>query len=149
MICNKFSAFARKSLSYVTIAIVSLSCRESLPTYIPPQHVLSVNVTSIEQLNDHVAPPGHQEVQIILSGENTYDEVIQDTVDFKGTMLIWWQRKPDYFKTFYLSQNYLTDPSLVHNRQMLLIPGQQFSMSVIWDLRSDDGIYLPSDMDFY
>ena len=30
----------------------------------------------------------------------------------------------------------------------LLIPGQQFSLDVTWNLRSDDGIYLPSEMDF-
>ena len=148
MKCKNFLISVPAVLAFAAMILVSLSCQESLPTYVPPQHVLSITVSSIEQLNDHIAPPGHQEVQLTISGENTFDEVFEDTVDFKGTMVIWWQRKPDRSKTFYLSEKNLSDPSLVHNRQMLLIPGQQFSMNLVWDLRSDDGVYLPSEMDF-
>lgn len=148
MKCKNVLIYVHTVLAYAAITLVSLSCKESLPTYVPPQHVLSISVSSIQQLNDHIAPPGHQEVQLTISGENTFDEVFEDTVDFKGTMVIWWQRKPDRYKTFYLSEKNLSDPSLVHDRQMLLIPGQQFSMNLVWDLRSDDGVYLPAEMDF-
>ncbi len=124
------------------------ACNESLPTYAPPQNVLALRVTTVEQLNDHVAPPGRQEVHLVVVGENVHDEVFQDTVDIRGSMLIWWKRKPDRFRTILLSEQNLSDRTLVHNRKMLLTPGQQFSMDVVWNLRTDDGIYLVSEMDF-
>lgn len=141
-----------KSISNFFIAVLcmtfSLSCEETLPTYTPPQNVLALRVTTVEQLNDHIAPPGRQQVHLILVGENIHDEVFQDTVNFKGSMRIWWKRKPGRFKTIFLSEKNLTDRSLVHNRKMLLIPGQQFSLDATWNLRGDDGVYLPSEMDF-
>lgn len=135
-------------LALLALSLLVLSCDERLPTYVAPANVLALRVTTIEQLNDHFAPPGNQEVHLVIVGENVHDEVFQDTVDFRGSVRIWWKRKPGRFKTIFLSEKNLTDRTLVHNRKMLLVPGQQFSMDVLWNLRSDDGIYLPSEMDF-
>jgi len=129
-------------------ALLSLSCEESLPSYVAPTNVLALRVASVDQLNDHLAPPGNQAVHIVIVGENIHDEVFQDTVNIRGSMRIWWKRRPGRFKTIFLSEKSLADRSLVHNRKMLLVPGQQFSMDAVWNLRTDDGIYLPSEMDF-
>jgi predicted component of type VI protein secretion system len=142
MKCNPYALLG------VLASLLSLSCQESLPTYVAPTNVLALRVSSVEQLNDHLAPPGRQAVHIVIVGENIHDEVFQDTVDIRGSIRIWWKRKPGRYKTIYLSEKSLTDRSLVHNRKMLLVPGQQFSMDAVWNLRSDDGIYLPSEMDF-
>jgi hypothetical protein len=132
----------------IVAALYALSCKEELPTYVAPQNVLALSVTTIEQLSDHVAPPEAQVVHLVLTGENVFDEVFMDSVDVKGTMTIWWKRKPDRSRTIYLTEKNMTDRSLIHNQRLMLVPGQTFSMDVDWDLRSDDDIYLPSEMDF-
>jgi hypothetical protein len=128
-------------------AIVSLSCNEHLPVYAPPAKVLDLSVGMIEQLNDHVAPPGRQMVHVVLVSENIYDEVFQDSVNIKGSVRIWWKRKPSRFRTIYLTEKNFISRSLIHNRKLMILPGQQVTFDFYWDIRSDDGVYLPSEMD--
>ena len=94
------------------------------------------------------APPGRQQVRIVLQGVNRYDEPFLDSVRIEGTMKITWERQPFRVRTIRLTGRDLSDPSLVVNGKMLLIPGQAFSMEVLWNMRSDDGIYLPALMNF-
>ncbi len=129
-------------------SLISLSCKESLPTYLEPQHVVDIKVSTVEQYNDHQAPPGRQKMHFIILGENIFDEVFWDSVDIKGSVRIWWKRKPVRYRTIYLTEKNLTDRSLIHNGRMMLLPGQTFSMDVYWDIRSDNGVYLPKEMDF-
>src|SRR5512143_3919135 len=68
------------------LLVPALSCHEELPVYQDPSRVLALEITSIEQLNDHIAPPGRQAVRIILSGENIYDEVVFDSVHLDGNI---------------------------------------------------------------
>ncbi len=131
------------------LTIVSGSgCKESLPVYVEPQDVMEVSIAAVEQLDDHIAPPGKQMVRIILQGVNTYEEPFLDSVRIDGTMKITWERQPYRSRTIRLTQKDLTDPSLVSNGKMLLVPGQVFSMEVFWNMRSDDGVYLPALMNF-
>ncbi len=132
----------------VSLAVISLTCNESLPTYVAPQNVLSVTVTSVEQLNDHVAPPGAQMVHVVLTVENIFDDVFFDSVDVKGAMRIWWERKPSRFRTIYLSEKNITDRSVIVDRKLMLLPGHQILLDVYWNLKSDDGVYLPSEMSY-
>lgn len=132
----------------VLASFFSLKCKESLPVHIVPQHVVDIKITTIEQYNDHIARPGRQKMHIVLSGENVYDEVFWDSVNIKGSVRIWWKRKPQRYKTIILTEKSLTNRALVHNGRMMLVPGQRFSMDMYWDIRSDDGIYLVSEMDF-
>ena len=99
-------------------------------------------------MNVHIAPPGSQMVHIVLVGENIFDDVFFDTVDVRGSMRIWWERKPSLFRTLYLSEKNMTDRSLIVKRKMMLLPGQQFTMDVYWNMKSDDGIYLPAQMSY-
>jgi len=124
------------------------ACKEFLPVRIEPQHVVDIKITLVEQYNDHIAPPGRQKMHIVLVGENVYDEVFWDSVNIKGSLRIWWKRKPVRYKTILLTEKSLTNRALVHNGRMMLIPGQRFSMDLYWDIRSDGGIYLVSEMDF-
>jgi hypothetical protein len=132
----------------IIFVIVSWSCKESLPVRVFPDKVISVQVASVDQLNDHLAPPGRQKVHIVVMGENIYDEVFWDTVNIKGSMRIWWKRKPERYRTLYLTEKNLTDRNLIANRRMLLLPGQTFSLETTWDMKNDWGLYLPSEMDF-
>lgn len=144
-------SFAHLVLRWIMItglAALSLTCKESLPQYVEPTNILSVKVTTIEQLNDRIAPPGRQVVRIVLTGENIHDEVFQDVVNIKGSIRIWWQRKPTRYRTLYLTQAQFTNKSLLHDGKLLLVPGQQFTMEVFWNLKSDDSLYLPSEMNF-
>ena len=88
-------------------------------------------------------------MHFIIMGENIYDEVFWDSVNIKGSVRIWWKRKPVRFKTIFLTEKNLTDRTMIHNGRMMLVPGQRFSMDVYWDIRSDNGVYLPTEMDFY
>src|SRR6266850_1190495 len=63
------------------IALFSLSCQESLPTYVFPTNIMSLDVKTIEQLSNRIARPGHQLVHMVLIGKNTFDEVFEDSVD--------------------------------------------------------------------
>ncbi|MBI4810250.1 MAG: hypothetical protein HY800_02155 [Ignavibacteriales bacterium] len=142
---------SRQILKYAPIALLiflSFSCEESLPVYILPNKVIEIKVTKVEQLNDHIAPPNRPLVHIVIQGENIYDEVFWDSVDIKGSMRIWWKRKPVRYRTIYLTEKNLTDRTLIYNRKMMLLPGQRFSLDVYWNVRTDDGIFLPNEMDF-
>ena len=132
----------------LAMTAAGFGCQESLPVYQDPQNVLSVAVTAVEQLDDHLAPPGKQAVRIVLQGVNMYDEPFLDSVRLDVTMKITWERQPLRVRTLQLTRKDLSDPSLVVNGKMLLIPGQAFSMEVLWNMRSDDGVYLPALMNF-
>ena len=133
----------------VALAIGSGSgCKENLPVYSEPQNVMEISVAAVEQLDDHLAPPGKQMVRIVLEGVNTYEEPFLDSVRIDGTMKITWERQPARTRTIKLTQSDLTDPSLISGGKMLLLPGQVFSMEVFWNMRSDDGVYLPALMNF-
>lgn len=147
MIYSKMKIFFCNG-AVVMCALLSMTCHESLPVYVFPQNIISFKIVSVEQLSDRVSPPDHQTVHFILTGENIFDEVFQDSVDFKGSMRIWWKRKPDRYRTIYLTQLNLVNKELVHNGKMLLVPGQQFTMEAYWNLKSDDSLYLVREMNF-
>ncbi len=128
----------------------SLSCNETLPVYTSPTNILAINVTTIEQLGDRAAPPGHQAVRIDVTGKNIFDEVFQDSVDIKGSVRIWWKRKPQRFRTIYLTEKNFKEKALLSNDKLLLVPGQQFTLETVWNMKTDDSLYLATDseMDF-
>jgi len=148
MKCRLLSLRIAHWLVPVLLGLCSLTCHESLPTYVFPQNVFSVNVNLIEQLSNRVARPGHQMVHIVLTGRNTFDEVFYDSAKIKGTVRIWWRRKPLRYTTLYLTEKNLTNPGIIQNGKILMTPGQQFSMNVFWNLKSRDSLYLPDEMDF-
>lgn len=147
---NSDGRIRRRVLTAVLAAasLLALSCQESLPTYVFPTNIMSFRVGTIEQLSNRLARPGHQAVHMVLVGRNTFDEVFEDSVNFKGSVRIWWKRKPRRFRTIYLTEDNLTDPGLVANGKMLLLPGQEFGLDLTWDMRTDDSLYLPSEMNF-
>jgi hypothetical protein len=124
--------------------LASLSCEEKLPVYVAPANILSLRVSKVEQLSDRQAPPGHQAVHIQLVGENIFDEVFQDSVDIKGSMRIWWKRKPNRYRTLFLTLKDFTSRQLIHNGRMLLLPRQQFTLDIVWNLKTDDSTYCAS-----
>lgn len=130
------------------VALVALSCDEALPVYQPPANVLAVSVSQVEQLNDRVAPPGRQAVHVVIDGENVHDEVFLDSVRIEGNVRIWWKRKPSRYITIPINQNNITNPNLIQNGKMLLLPGQKFSLDFYWNMRSVDSVYLPYEMNF-
>lgn len=125
------------------LSFLSMSCQESLPAYKFPDRILSLRVTLVEQVNDRVAPPGNQLVHFQLTGENIYDDIFQDSVDVQGTMRIWWKRKPTRFRTIYLTEKNFSNRSLIQDRRLTLLPGQQFTMDAFWNVKDDDSVYLP------
>jgi hypothetical protein len=148
MKCKIATRMLTLGMILLAFAITSWSCKESLPVRVFPDKVISINVASVDQLNDHQAPPGRQQVHIVVIGENIYDEVFWDTVSIRGSMRIWWKRKPERYRTLYLTEKNLTDRNLIANKRMLLVPGQTFTLETYWDIKNDWGLYLPSEMDF-
>lgn len=148
MKCNIYFRNALLPTAILCTALLSLTCSEALPVYEAPASVMALEVTKVEQLNDHVAPPHRPSVHIVLVGENIFDEVFYDSVNIRGAIRIWWKRKPTRYRTIYLTEKNLTDRSLIRNNRMMLLPGQRFSLETYWDLKSDNGMSLLSEMDF-
>ncbi len=143
--------FNRDTLVSVAIALaalVSLSCNEKLPVYVEPTNILALKVTRTEQLNDRAAPPGNQMERIVFSCENIFDEVFQDSVDIKGSLRIWWKRKPTRVRTIYITMANLRERDLISNGKLLLTPGQSVSFETLWNLKGDDSLYFPTEMNF-
>ncbi len=138
-------------LPFVTVFAIVLphwACEESLPVHQFPKDPMTLTVTLAEQMSIRVAPPGSQKVHLILEAENNYSDVFYDSVQIKGAVRIWWKRKAQRYTTLYINESNLTNPSLIQNGKMLLVPGQKFSINLYWDLKSHDSIYLPSEMDY-
>jgi hypothetical protein len=148
MRCNISFCEAFVTIAIFLTALLSLSCSEALPVYEAPENVMAFEVTKVEQLNDHIAPPNKPRVHIVIVGENIFDEVFYDSVNIRGSMRIWWKRKPMRYRTIYLTEKNMTDRSLIRNNRMMLLPGQRFSLEAYWDIKSDDGMLLLSEMDF-
>lgn len=130
-------------------SVIVLSCQESLPVYVKPTNILALEVSTVEQLNDRAASPAdHQVVRFVVSCENTHDEVYYDSVDIRGSLRIWWKRKPQRYRTIYLTAENFRDKGLVRNEKLLIVPGQTVSLEAMWNLRSDDSLYLPTEMNF-
>ena len=136
------------ALGAALLALSTYSCKEALPSYADPRNVMSVKVSLIEQLNDRIAPPGRQVVHIVLEAENIHDEVFLDSVDIQGAVRIWWKRRPVRFRTMTVTSSNLQDRDLIRNGKIMLLPGQKVSFDLFWNIRSDDGIYLPREMNF-
>lgn len=148
MKCKKYFIGLLKIGLIACFSISAYSCKESLPSYVSPEKVISISVASIEQLNDHIAPPNRPLVRIVIQGENIYDEVFWDSVEVKGSVRIWWKRKPVRFRTLYLTEKNMMDRSQIHNDKMMLLPGQRFALETYWNVRTDNGMFLPNEMDF-
>ena len=136
----------RKLLLILLLGIISLTCKENLPTYEFPKNVLTLQISGMGQLNDRVAPPPSMVVHVKLVGQNVYDEVFQDSVNVRGSMRIWWKRFPFKYRTLYITEKNFSDRSLIHNGKLTLLPGQQFSLDVYWNCKTDDSVYLPPEM---
>ena len=146
--------FERMSNAWGTAAAAAVllacswSCDESLPVYVPPSNVLKMTISRVEQLNDRVAPPGKQSVRIDLTGQNVFTDVFYDSVDIQGQIYVYWERKPDRFRTLYLTKANFVDKSLLTSGKMLLQPGQKFTVETYWNMKSDDSLYLVNEMNF-
>ena len=133
----------------IVFAILFISCEETLPTYVAPKNVLSVHLETAEQLSDRVAPPPfHSMVRVRLVVENIYDEVFFDTVNISGTMTISWVRRPLRFRTMHIEEKNFVERGLITNRKMMLLPGQKVGIQFLWDMKGDDSIYFPTEMDY-
>jgi hypothetical protein len=126
----------------------SLSCNETLPAYVAPKNFLALKVETVQTLNAHVAPPGEQMVRIVVSCENIFDEVFQDTVNVHGTLHITWVRKPVRDRTIYITLSNMRERELISNAKLLLVPGQSVSFETFWNLKGDDSLYFPQEMNW-
>ena len=144
MKCNPgFSRF----LGAVGMGILGLmlsTCEESLPVYKFPDRILSLQITKTEQLSDQIAVPGKQMVHFQVTGQNIFDDIFQDQVDVKGTMRIWWKRKPSRYRTLYLTEKNFSNRSLIQNGRLTLLSGQKFTLDAYWNIKTDDSLYLPN-----
>ncbi len=124
------------------------SCNEELPTYHFPEHVMTLSVPLAEQMSIRVAPPGYQKAHVVLVVKNDFDEVFYDSVRVAGSVRIWWKRLPNRYVTLDVGKENMTNPSLIQNGKLMLLPGQSFTLNLFWDLKSVDSVYLPYEMDY-
>ncbi|MFI5250932.1 MAG: hypothetical protein ACHQQQ_00750 [Bacteroidota bacterium] len=143
---NSIGSFVLHALLIIFFALVALRCHESLPTYVFPSNVIGIQVLQINQVSDQTLPPQHQLIHIRLTGQNIYDVVFQDSIDLKGTLRIWMEQNPTLYRTYTLTYANLKEKYLVHDGKMTLLPGQKFTMDFVWNLRTDDGIFVGDKM---
>ena len=136
-------------LAMIVFAMFSITCDEALPTYVAPKNVLSVHLETAEQLSDRVAPsPYHSMVRVRLTAENTFDEVFFDTVNISGTMTISWVRRPIRVRNIKIEEKDFLERGLIKNGKMMLLPGQKVGIQFLWDMKGDDSVYFPYEMNY-
>ena len=136
------------ALCIVAVLFGSLSCDETLPAYVAPTNFLALKVETVQTLNAHVAPPGEQLVRIVCSCANIFDEVFQDSINVHGTLHITWKRKPVRDRTIYITLSDMRERNLISNGKLLLTPGQSVSFESFWNLKGDDSLYFPQEMNW-
>lgn len=140
---NLFNKWTRFCL--IVAGILLLNCEETLPPYTLPQETLILKPLIASQ---GTVGPGIPVINILIQGENQYEEVFQDTVSVKGELIIYWENRPDYIRSIPLNNTQFLEPTPILGRTMTLAPGEIFSMQVVWYLDTDDGLYIPDSLEY-
>lgn len=126
-------------------AATLFSCHETLPPYSAPEHALILKPLIASQ---GVVGAGTIVVNVLIEGENRYEEVFQDTINVNGNLTIYWEDRPEYIRNIPLNNTQFLDPTPIQGRTLTLDPGEKFSMQVVWFLDTDDGLYIPDSLDY-
>lgn len=130
---------------FAAILVLVSRCDESLPTYQMPQNTLALTRVLAGQ---GTVGEGSIVLNILIKGENLYDEVFQDTVNIEGNVKIWWVRNPEFEANLPINNTQFIPPTPIHGRVMTLAPGGTFSLQLAWFLMLDDGRYLPEYLEY-
>src|SRR5437660_9952088 len=71
MNCNRTKLEAAGYALLAILSLFSLTCQESLPTYVFPANIMSFDVKTIEQLRNPIARPSHELVHVDRTGTNS------------------------------------------------------------------------------
>ncbi len=120
-------------------------CDEVLPPYIEPEKIMSGEMTGLYHY--FVTPTVYENwLVVFFAVTNTYDETLDDTVNFHGTIVVQSQRVPHIKRTFSIGPSQLESGSQYYNgitKRLTLDPGKSIVFSVIWDLSLDDRMVDP------
>lgn len=137
------------------IALITLSCNESLPAYNPPENVLRVSISSLTTPTDTIrytmidnnnpnlvavslnSPFNGYEISIV----NLYEETIQDNMEIEGTVELSWVDKPELKTILKISNTSFYDGNLDPVTGLLTLnPTDTVHLRIFWNfkLATDD-----------
>jgi hypothetical protein len=122
------------------IPVFSLSCDEALPPRQDPTSLFKVSLQSF-----YVYTDTENDVAIVLSAINDFDETLNDRLALSGTIVITSDRDSSVHKTIPLSTANLIGGHYDPVKGILTIdPGDSVVVQAKWDLTDDNGVSLPS-----
>jgi hypothetical protein len=114
-----------------TLLLLDGPCDESLPPYVEPEKLLEGRISGYYN---------GRELNVFLKVFNVYDETLEGTVLFNGSIEIESARKAELKKTLSLSTANLFIRSGYNSttRQLTINPGDSVVFRAVWDFTADD-----------
>jgi len=125
-----------KKLFLLSLLWVAVACDEHLPSRNDPSDLLSARLETTWSLT---SLENQLYVRLILT--NTYDEVIEGTVNIEGAITISFSRDPSYTRTFDLTSALVDNAPTFDDVKgfMQIPPGESMSFLLTFDWTDDRG----------
>ncbi len=110
-------------------------CDEILPPYTEPEDFLQGEMSGLYVLG------GGNHLSTYFTITNIYEETLDDTVNFQGSIKIQSIKFPHITKTISFSSSSLHSGTQYYNpltRQLILDPEASITFRIVWDFTSDD-----------
>lgn len=119
------------------VALLPLSCAESLPPYEDPLNVLKGDAWSA-----YVITNVDNSIKIFLTVVNTYDETFEGIAILRGEATITWGGDPAAVKRFNLDASHLISARGYNpaTRMLTFDPGDSIRIGVSWNFITDAGL---------
>jgi len=150
------SVFRRNSSAGIALCALILGiavlilhgCDESLPPRDAPAHPIDVSIGCTPppfivvqyvyvRKGDSLIVASIQDMSIAVNAMNSWDEVLQDTVDLHGTLTIWDVEHPEHRTIMSLEKQYVASPPLTDGL-LTLLPGRAAVVDLRWYSYSND-----------
>jgi hypothetical protein len=120
-------------------------CDESLPQREEPARVFTATVSGVYLYRIDVNAIG-----VTLNVVNTFDETLQARLSIDGNVDIQWNRSPEYRVSIPLSKFTLIHSGIIdqQTRILTLDPGDSLIFYTVWDLVTDDTVFIPGMFDY-
>jgi len=120
-------------------------CEESLPVRTKPQ--VCLEVTSV--LANQGTTSGGQIIEFLIIAKNIYEETLQDTLNIRGEIHVWWKRRPEFeAHLVLLNSDIMSPPTKIWGGQLTMDPGDFVAFRKQWYLITDNNEYIPDFLDY-
>ena len=125
----------------MVLGLSSLACQETLPPLENPGVIFKTTITADYKLNLQ-----ENSVHVFVDIKSNYDETVQERADVVGSVTITSLRDARFTRTILLGAADLRTAGKYNpSTGMLTVgPGDVLRFEVVWDLRDDNGVYVPA-----